>query len=231
MSEQHVREIPLGVKQLVFLFLASVVLAVAIFLLGISVGRGINGVSPESAAATEVALTDAPARAEMPPATKTTPADLSYHDQLQGQAPAPPASQARGAGDSSGPGGSRGTPQPESAETPPAGRAGSAAQRDAATPASAVSPPATGKPPVSAPEARPAPSSSGWFVQVAAFKSRENADRQATELRAKGYAAGVLADPGSLFRVRVGPFPERAEADRALQRLQREEGIRASVQR
>ncbi len=68
-------------------------------------------------------------------------------------------------------------------------------------------------------------------MQVAAFKSRENADRQVTQLKAKGYTAIVQADPGSLFRVRIGPFQERTEATLTAERLQREDNIRASVGR
>ena len=89
MSEQGFREIQLGGKQLVFLFMASVVFAVAIFLLGISVGRGVRSATTPSPE-TEVAVNVPPAPAEMPPATQTTPQDLEYHDKLQGQS-APPA--------------------------------------------------------------------------------------------------------------------------------------------
>ena len=40
MSDQGFREIQLSGKQLVFLFMATVVVAVTVFLLGVSVGRG-----------------------------------------------------------------------------------------------------------------------------------------------------------------------------------------------
>ena len=68
-------------------------------------------------------------------------------------------------------------------------------------------------------------------MQVAAFKSKENADRQVSQLKAKGYTAVVQADPGSLFRVRIGPFSERTEANLTAERLQREDNIRATVGR
>ena len=42
MTDQGFREIQLSGKQLVFLFMASVVLAVVVFLLGVSVGRGVR---------------------------------------------------------------------------------------------------------------------------------------------------------------------------------------------
>src|SRR6185503_11309820 len=91
MSEQGFREIQLGGKQLVFLFMALVVGAVAIFLLGISVGRGVRSVT-DGGGGTDVAVAGPPAApGEMPPRTETTPADLRYHDQLQGQATPPAA--------------------------------------------------------------------------------------------------------------------------------------------
>jgi cell division septation protein DedD len=68
-------------------------------------------------------------------------------------------------------------------------------------------------------------------VQVGAFKSRDNADRQVSQLKAKGYTAVLQSDPGSLFRVRIGPFQERTEANLTAERLQREDNIRASVGR
>ena len=40
MAEPGVHEIQLSAKQLVFMFMAAVVVAVGIFLLGVSVGRG-----------------------------------------------------------------------------------------------------------------------------------------------------------------------------------------------
>src|SRR6185503_14262453 len=91
MSEQGFREIQLGGKQLVFLFMALVVGAVAIFLLGISVGRGVRSAA-DGVGGTDIAVAGPPAApGEMPPRTETTPADLRYHDQLQGQATPPPA--------------------------------------------------------------------------------------------------------------------------------------------
>jgi cell division septation protein DedD len=221
MPDQNVREIQLGGKQLVFLFMASVVLAVAIFLLGISVGRGVGGPAADAAADAPAAI--APAPAEMPPATKTTPDDLSYHDKLQDQTA--PKAQAAPADDTAKPGAAPAaatdttsvpvTPQP----------ARSTAARAGPPPPPT---PSTAKPTT---PARGQVTGAGWFVQVAAFKSRENADKQVSQLKAKGYSAVVLADPGSLFRVRIGPFQERSEATLTAERLQREDNIRASVGR
>ena len=229
MADQNVREIQLGGKQLVFLFMASVVLAVAIFLLGISVGRGVGAPADETATAPGEPAPTAPA--EMPPRTETTPEDNKYHDDLAGTAapkpqPEPPAEVTKPAATDS-------TSVPVKA-SPSAGKPApqTAAATPATSPAQTTPPPA---PAVAKPSptagARATPPASGWYVQVAAFKSKENADRQVSQLKAKGYAATVLADPGSLFRVRIGPFQERSEANSTAERLQREDKIRATVGR
>jgi cell division protein FtsN len=208
MSDQQVREIHLGGTALVFLFMISVVLAVSIFLLGISVGRGVRDAAGELGMATDVTVAREIPPGEMPPPTVTTPEDRQYHDQLQEQS-TPPAESAARPADPPAPVPDAAPPEPS---TPVTARAAGAALA-----------PRAGQKPV--PE-------TGWFVQVNAFRSRGNADVQAAELKGKGYAAVVYPDPnGSLFRVRIGPFVERVEADRIARRLQSEEGIRSSIQR
>jgi DedD protein len=66
-----------------------------------------------------------------------------------------------------------------------------------------------------------APEGSGWFVQLGVFKVRENADRLASEVRGKGFNASVAPVGAShkLFRVRVGPAPDRAAAQELQGRL------------
>jgi cell division septation protein DedD len=77
----------------------------------------------------------------------------------------------------------------------------------------------------------PAPSSSGWALQVNAFRSRENADKEVAQLKTKGYPAFVApGQAGGLFRVRVGPYAQRADADRVAARM-RQEGMKPSVTR
>jgi DedD protein len=246
MPEPGVREIQLTGKQLVFLFMASVVLAVAIFLLGISVGRGVRSATgePAGAAATTEAAVDAPvAPADMPPPTETSPADLSYHDQLQGektppagpQPPSTPASTAAAAtGASAAAAAAAKTPPPTTATRPPAETPAAPAPEPAAPRTSDRGTAASRTPPATTSTADKTPArsaASGWVVQVGAFRSRQNADRQVSRLRAKGYTAFVAAGAGSLFHVRVGPFSERAAADRTATRLQREEGLKPLVTR
>jgi cell division septation protein DedD len=73
MPDRDVREIPLSGKQLVFLFMSGVVLLVVVFLLGVSVGRGVDD-TPIEASDTSVPI-------DAPP-TETSPADLGFHDEL-----------------------------------------------------------------------------------------------------------------------------------------------------
>jgi DedD protein len=58
-------------------------------------------------------------------------------------------------------------------------------------------------------------SGEGWSIQVGSFASRANADRLASELKGKGFAASVSEGKSNgkkLFRVRVGPEPDKAAA-------------------
>jgi DedD protein len=61
-----------------------------------------------------------------------------------------------------------------------------------------------------------------WAVQLIAYDNRARAQRMAEDLRESNYAAFVMpvqAATGTLYRVRVGPFATRAEADSALRKL------------
>jgi DedD protein len=78
--------------------------------------------------------------------------------------------------------------------------------------------------PAAAPVA-PAPATGStrrWAVQLIAYDNRERAQRMAEDLRESNYAAFVMpvqSATGTLYRVRVGPFVTRAEADNALRKL------------
>ena len=70
----------------------------------------------------------------------------------------------------------------------------------------------------------------GFTVQVTALRERDAAERVAEGLMEKGYPAFV-ADPLDdapvlVFRVRVGRYDDRAEAERILQRLEQEEQLK-----
>ena len=65
-------------------------------------------------------------------------------------------------------------------------------------------------------------SESGWAVQLGVFASRENAERLALEVRVKGFKASVspvTSGSRKLYRVRVGPTPDRSAAQELQERL------------
>ena len=62
----------------------------------------------------------------------------------------------------------------------------------------------------------------GFVVQLGAFSNSENADRLAAKVREnrfKAYTQVVSTANGERTRVRVGPYPTRAEAEDARERL------------
>lgn len=82
-------------------------------------------------------------------------------------------------------------------------------------------------PPRPAPQPAPAvqpqaPAAEAWTVQVGSFSQADNAQSLQARLKAEGFEAfvsRVATDAGTMHRVRVGPVPERADADRLLTRL------------
>jgi cell division protein FtsN len=195
MSDQGVREIQLSGKQLVFLFMAAVVFTVVVFLLGVSVGRGVRdrtGGAPVMASAG-----GATKPADLPPPTKPAPGDLTYDKALQepkaGEAPKPAAD----------------LPKVDSPEV----------ARQKAIAAQIPPPPPPPPPPPAETKAAP-PAGTPYWVQVGVFKDRSNADKLVRELKTQGFAAGLQTSGGSV-RVRVGPYDDKAQADAAAKRLTR----------
>jgi cell division septation protein DedD len=80
-----------------------------------------------------------------------------------------------------------------------------------------------------APDAQPAPPQ-GYAVQIAALNVRSEADAIAKHLSAKGYQAYVSANGSpAIYRVRVGTFKTRREADTVAAKLQKEEQLKPWV--
>jgi len=74
----------------------------------------------------------------------------------------------------------------------------------------------------------------GYTVQVAALRTRGEADAVARRLAGRGYDAYVLApSAGSarVFRVRVGSYKDLREAERIASRLQQEEKFKPWITR
>lgn len=75
---------------------------------------------------------------------------------------------------------------------------------------------ATAAPRAAAPSAPPSAVASGWAVQLAALRSRSDADAMAKRVKAAGFEAFVddtRGADGTWWRVRVGPRAQRADAD------------------
>jgi cell division protein FtsN len=85
-------------------------------------------------------------------------------------------------------------------------------------------------PPASRDAAPPAPRGAAspggaFFVQVFAGRDRNSAETLAAGLEGRGWPAQVIAETegaGSLYKVRVGGYAARAEAEAAAERLKRE---------
>lgn len=218
MPDQGVREIQLNGKQLVFMFMTATVAAVVIFLCGVMVGRGVT-TTRVSAAAAAVAAEPTVDPTATPETPTTTASDatasgepLSAQEDLKEltyakrlEAPEPP-------------------PEPaiESAPAPAPAITETKVERPAPAPA-ATKAVATGD-----------PKGSGFVVQVASLRSREEADAIARRLSSKGYSSFVTT-PGAngprVFRVRVGKFTERSEAETVARRLEKEEQFKPWITR
>ena len=216
-------EIQLNGKQLVFLFMAATVVSVVIFLCGVLVGRGVRversadadaaGLSaaaeptpqaPVQGAATTPAGSD-PTAAAAPP----TVDDLSYFERLEATNPSPEQLKAAG----------------QDAPPAPPAAASAAAPPPAAAPAGTPARPAP---------AAVAPATGGYAVQVAALNVRRDADEIAKRLTSKGYAAYVLGPASGapqIYRVRIGKFGSRREAETMATKLEKEEMFKPWVTR
>ena len=77
--------------------------------------------------------------------------------------------------------------------------------------------------------------SDGYAIQVTTLRESEAAERMAQGLLEKGYPAFVVPPapgvPVSVFRVRVGTYTDRDEAEQVLRRLEGEESLKPWITR
>ena len=197
-------------KQLVFLAMMATVVAVIVFLCGVLVGRGVPVRRATGQVATEVVSSGAgaigrgvPEIARGPGADPGSPLDdLSYFGRLNDAEPVP-------------------------------GTLAAPAEMRAAAPAleTGAEPPAS-SPPTAEPAAEAAPvtgtaAAAAFVVQVTALRGGDEAREVAAGLVEKGYPAFVVdpvpGAPVAVYRVRVGPYADRGEAETARHRLETEE--------
>ena len=213
--------------------MAATVVSVVIFLCGVLVGRGVRAERAAAAGDTTAlnAVTTAETTPQQPPQavtplpagsdpTAATPPpavdDLTYFNRLE--KPNQPAEELK--------------PAPARPSAAPAGQTARAtltpAVKEPTSPPSARATPTTAaKEPAPAPALSPAePAGQGYALQIAALRDRDEADAIAKRLESKGYAAYVLAPASGtppVFRVRVGKFKTRRDAETVSAKLQKEE--------
>ena len=216
MADEGLHEIQLKGKQLVFLFMASTVVAVVIFLCGVMVGRGVRVQRPaEPIEAAGDPLADPTAeKLSAPLPTVTTPSTapvagneiLTYPSRLESQ------------------------DTPDETLKP-------------AVPTSAKVNPPVAKPlpprePVTSASTKATaptePPGSGFVVQIAAVNDRGEAEAIARRLAGKGYPTFVTTPRGGgpkMFRVRIGKYQTRREAETIAGRLEKEDQFKPWITR
>lgn len=200
-------EIQLSGKQLVFLFMATTVVSVVIFLCGVLVGRSVKGDTVNAAGALAAAQTpppvvaDTPESAAPPPPVSTPESDLSYSRRLDGEKPVKEVL--------------KGESKPAAVDSKPSPAA--------AAPAPAA--PAAAAPLPAAPTSGARPGT--WAVQVVALSDRAAANAVVQRLTGKGYPAFLVSPqagaPVQNYKVQVGRYTDRAEAEQIKSRLKKEE--------
>lgn len=205
---EHPEERGLSARHLVLLFLAGVAVCGVFFSLGFLVG--FNERSSRAAPATEQVTTPA-----------TIPPTVNPPDENVGAAPKEPDT----------------TQIPSSPAPEPAPPPAATVQEEKPKPASAAASPRaktvvpSAKTQASRPTAAPAPAiaspGQGIALQVAALRAKQDADALAGVLKGRGYPVFLMtpehAHAGdNLFRVEVGPFKTRDDAERARAKLSQE---------
>lgn len=202
-DEDGFHEIQLSGKQIVFLFMATTVVLVSIFLCGVMVGRGVRAQQteePPDVVATNGATPDdqvSGAAAEPLPPTPNDPVD--YDRYLRGnKAPDEPDLK----------------PQADVPQATPPPPPAPVTAKPADEPKPEITVPTAGRP-------------GQWVIQLAAVKNRVSATQIVQRLIGKGHPAYLQNPapraPAPLYRVRVGGFRDRREAESLALRLQKEE--------
>ena len=256
MPDEGLHEIQLNGKQLVFLFMTATVVAVVIFLCGVMVGRGVpaqrrvpvfasDGSDPTRSedAAAAAAVADVPATstaASSPSASPSSNLGLTYPNRLT-EEPEPVVEDLTAPGPAREPFATTAVakvplPAALKSDTSKAAAATATAAIAAAKKAENAT---TNAPDVTANTTASTgkdgtPPGPGFVVQVAAVRQRNEAEAIRTRLSRKGYPAFVAtAGPAGTptFRVRVGKYPSKRDADAVAVKLEREEQFKPWVTR
>ena len=211
-ADDGFHEIQLSGKQLVFLFMMTTAVSVVIFLCGVLVGRGVRNEragEPTDAALTRPASAPVAGRQAPPPAAQAQP-PTPVTEKLKAQgttartdARPQPANPE--------------TVRPEPAPTPKSAPSASTAKGASETPAAAGGRPGR------------------WVVQLVALRDRGAASSIVQRLSGKGYPAFIVNPAGSassqIFKVQVGRYDDRGEAEQVARRLEKEEKFNPWISR
>jgi len=214
MSDEEFREFHLDGKHLAFLVISGIGVAVVVFLCGVLVGRGVR--VPRSAASADLAVAaidDGPIGTD---SLDDVPAGHDAGTRASGRESSSDKSSAPFA-----------EPDPEPAAPAPAESLAPRVAPPAASRSAEKSAPPT---PVARPAAPPpatvprGPTGSQWVVQVVSGTSRSSAESLAAKLKSKGYEAFISEFPQGArqYRVRIGTFAKKAEAQVVADRLAKE---------
>ena len=202
-TEDGFHEIQLSGKQLVFLFMAMTVILVVTFLSGILVGRAVGTEEPQ---ASVIATTDDPESetpaSDAPPPAEPDPPSFTFDDRLRGSGSAPKEEL-------------KPTVPPD--PTPPPAEPEPVPQKAPEEPTADV--PTSGRP-------------GTWFLQLSALSNRAAAADMVRSLVAKGYPAYLQEPSGdALYRVRIGRYRDRSEAEKIAARLKKEDKFSSDIRR
>ncbi len=207
-ADEGFHEIQLSGKQLVFLFILVTFGLVVTFLCGVLVGRGARAVRGDEPADTAVQATVQPPASETagaPPAAAEPPVPATEVDEL----------------------------------SYPKRLQGAEVSKEDLKGA-----PAQNAPPARKPDAPQAPSGSeaatsgqpgAWVVQVVALQDRGVATSLVQRLTGKGYPAFLVTTAAGsvprMYKVQVGRYNDRREAEKIRQRLEKEEQFKPWISR
>lgn len=197
-------EVQLNNKQLVFFFMATLAIAVVVFLCGVMVGRGVHDATVAAAQNNIAASSGTPApRMETKPVVSQP--KLDYAERLESEN--------------------------ESNTLEPAKAVSSVSPETVSANKPRTNPPKAPTPPPKRAVPTTFGSSEGAFtIQVVALKTEDAAESLLNRLKQKNYRAYLESgEEAGLHRVRVGRFATRAEAERVARKLQDEERFKPYI--
>ncbi len=195
------RELQFSTQQLIGVFLGILALGIFVFLLGISIGKKQTVLSAAGGAAPKIENVAARTPLTGDPARSDIQKELDAHALSVQTTPL------------------KTGPPPSRIESP----AGKPADKSAIKPSDSAPDKVPAKPEPAAKKTAPAGAAGVWFVQVAAVADKPAAAAFAEKLQKDGYPVLLIEpsakDKKSIYRVRVGPFGSKNEADEAMNKL------------